>query len=120
MILWRDKTVRVRARLIPRFLWLTASIDVFLGKTCILRTGGQLKMTGSHSATFADGNSEHKAVLAWQRSRQHRFPYQLQIDGIDLDNAHVGVENWRMGYIPSFLILSLLIVIMRQILPHSN
>jgi hypothetical protein len=112
MISWQDKVVRVRARLVPRFLWTTASIDIFLGEKCILRTGGQLKMTGSHSSTFADGNSEHQAVLTWGRVHQHRFPYQLQIDGINLDNAHVGVENWRMGYIPSILLIAFLIAMM--------
>ncbi len=27
---WGDKAIEVRARLVPRFLWTTASIDVFL------------------------------------------------------------------------------------------
>jgi hypothetical protein len=85
---------------------MTASIDVYLGEMCILRTGGQFKMTGSQSTTFVDENSEHHVVLRWGRVRRHRFPYQLQIDGVDLDDAHVGVENWRMACIPSFIILA--------------
>jgi hypothetical protein len=115
MTSWRDKTVRVQARLVPRFLWTTASIDVFLGEHRILRTGGLFKWTGSRSVVFAEGNSQHEAVLTWGRVHRHRFPYQLQIDGIDLDSAYVIVENWRMGYIPGFLILALLILIVRLI-----
>src|SRR2546426_11480508 len=65
MISWRNKPVRVRARLVPRFFWTTASIDVFLEDKCILRTGGQFKFTGSHSASFTDGRSEHQADLTW-------------------------------------------------------
>ena len=48
---WQGSPIRVEARLIPRFLWTTASIDVFVGQQCVLRTGGQMKATGSHSET---------------------------------------------------------------------
>ena len=111
MISWRDKTVRVQARLVPRFIWTTASIEVFLDEQRILCTGGQFKFTGSHSATFADGGSEHQAVLSWGQVRRHRFPYQLKIDGTSIDAAHVDVVNWRMGYIPTFLIVASLVLI---------
>jgi len=47
IIRWQDSAVDVQARLDPRFLWSTASIDVFLDEECIFRTGGQLKATGS-------------------------------------------------------------------------
>ena len=32
VIQWQDSPVDVKARLIPRFLWSPASIDVFLGR----------------------------------------------------------------------------------------
>ena len=116
MTSWRDKTVRVQAKLVPRFVWTTASIDVFLDDRCIIRTGGKFKITGSHSATFADGGSEHQAVLSWGQVRRHRFPYQFQIDGVTVEDAHVDVENWRMGYIPAFLIIASLVVIFMFVL----
>jgi hypothetical protein len=64
-ISWQGKTVQVRARYVPRFLWTTASIDVFLDARCVFRTGGKLKVTGSHSASFGDGGSEHLMELTW-------------------------------------------------------
>ena len=112
MISWRGKTVRVQARLVPRFVWTTASIDVFLAEQRIVCTGGQFKLTGSCSTTFRDGGSDHRAVLSWGVGRRHRFPYQLQIDGVTVDDANVDVKNWRMGYIPAFLIVASLALIL--------
>jgi hypothetical protein len=106
MISWGDKIIRVQAIRVPRFLWTTASIEVFLGDECILRTGGQFKMTSSYSASFVDGISEHRAVLCWKRPRRYHIPYQLQIDGVTMDDAQVGVKNWAMGYIPAFFIVA--------------
>ena len=34
-IQWHGSTVEVTARLIPRFLWTTASIDVFIDGECV-------------------------------------------------------------------------------------
>jgi hypothetical protein len=78
---------------IPRFFWMTASIDVYLDNECILRTGGQLNLTGSVAATFSDGGSAHQAELRWGNSRWYRFPYQLRIDGMPVDESQVLVEN---------------------------
>jgi hypothetical protein len=108
MISWQNKMIRVQARLVPRFLWTTASIDVFWGDQCILCTGGQFKAVGSHSVSFRNDNSEHHAVLSWGRGRRHRFPYQLQIDGVTIDDSQVNIENWGMAYIPAFLVTGLL------------
>jgi hypothetical protein len=110
MISWQGKTVRVQARNVPRFLWTTASIDVFLSDQCVLRTGGQLKLTGSHSTSFSDGGAEHQIELRWGHSRNFRFPYQLRIDGITVDDSHVQVENRGVIIIPAFIIVALLIV----------
>ena len=116
MISWHDKTVRVQARLVPRFVWTTASIDVFLGDQRVVCTGGQFKMTGSHSSTFTDGVLEHQAILSWGQVRRHRFPYQLQIDGVTVDDAHVDVTNWRMGYIPALLVVASVVLIFMFVL----
>jgi hypothetical protein len=108
MISWQGRTVRVQARYVPRFLWTTASIDVFLGDQCILRTGGQLKLTGSYATSFRDGGSEHQVELSWGHSSNFHFPYQLRIDGAIVDDSQVHVENWYMIGIPSIIIVALM------------
>ncbi len=108
MISWQGKAVLVRAHYVPRFVWTTASIDVYLDDRCVLRTGGQFKLTGSHSATFTDGGTEHRMELTWAGSGGFRFPYQLRIDGILVADAHVAVENWGMIFIPAIIIVFLL------------
>ncbi len=52
MISWGNKAIEVRARLAPRFLWETASIDVPVSRKCIICTAGQAKITGSHNGSF--------------------------------------------------------------------
>jgi hypothetical protein len=116
MISWQGKTVRVQARYVPRFLWMTASIDVFVGDQCVLRTGGQLKRTGSHSTSFSEGGSEHQIELRWGHSRNFSFPYQLRIDGVTVDDSHVHVENWCMMIIPAFIIVALLVLSLSLVL----
>jgi hypothetical protein len=104
---------------------MTASIDVFLDGRCILRTGGQAKLTGSHSASFSDGGSEHRADLSWGHSRGFSFPYQLRIDGVAVDDSQVKVENWHMIGIPAFIIATLLMLLFGFLLwlmatPHNT
>ncbi len=113
---WQGKTVRVQARYVSRFLWTTASIDVFWGDQCILRTGGQLKVTGSYSTSFREGGSEHQIELSWGQSRNFRFPYQLRIDGVIVDDSQVQVENWQMMSIPALIIVALLFLFFGYIL----
>jgi hypothetical protein len=111
MILWHGKVVRVQAIYIPRFLWTTASIDVFLDDRCVFRTGGQLKSIGSHSASFSDGGSDHQMELTWGRSRNFRFPYQLRIDGVLVQESQVQVENQHMILIPALMIMALVALV---------
>ena len=95
---WQGRVVEVKARLVPRFLWNTASIDVFLDGQCILRTGGKLNLTGSHSATFDHSGSTHTAEVSWGFSGfSFSFPYRLQIDGVPVVTSRVHVENWWMA-----------------------
>jgi hypothetical protein len=108
MISWQGKTVSVRAHYVPRFAWTTASIDVYLDDQCVLRTGGQFKLTGSHSATFTDGGQEHRMELTWGGSGGFRFPYQLRIDGVPVADAHVAIENRAMIFIPATVIVFML------------
>lgn len=109
---WRGKTVRVRAKYIPRFLWTTASIDVYLDGECVFRTGGQLKATGSHIAMFRSGGSEFRMELKWGRSAGFGFPYQLRIEGELVDEAQVRVENPGMMLVPALLIIGLILALL--------
>ena len=107
MISWQGKAVSVRAHYVPRFVWTTASIDVYLHDRCVLRTGGQFKLTGSHFTAFTDGGTEHRMELTWGGSGGFCFPYQLRIDGVLVADALVAIENRAMIFIPAILIVFL-------------
>jgi hypothetical protein len=104
MTTWQDSAVRVQARLIPRFLWTTASIDVFLDDKCILRTGGQMKVTGAYSVEFVLKGTAHRAELAWGRGALRSFPYRLEIDGAPVSESRVAIQNWPLALWPSILV----------------
>ena len=104
LITWQGSKVDVQARLIPRFLWSTASIDVLLDGECILRTGGQVKAIGSQSAIFCHSGSEHTVELSWGVGFLWSFPYQLRIDGAPISIARVHVRNWPLGLCVAFLV----------------
>ena len=98
VIKWHDKAVDVQSRLVPRYLWSTASIDVFLDGQLILSTGGQMKFTGAHSTTFTQGGTTHTAELCWGGSGfGFSFPCQLKIDGVLISTSRVHIRNWQLG-----------------------
>src|SRR5580704_10104500 len=85
VIKWQDGTVDVQAALIPRFVWTVASIDVLLYGQCILQTGGQMKLTGSHSTSFNYCGSSHTVTLSWGRKGlAPSFPFELRIDDVQI------------------------------------
>jgi hypothetical protein len=95
IVKWQGSTVEVQARLVPRYLWNTASIDVSLDGQQILRTGGQLKFNGLCSTTFTRAGSTHTAELSWGFSGlSFSFPYQLRIDGAPVATSRVRIRNW--------------------------
>lgn len=106
---WRGSEIRVTAKLVPRFLWSTASIDVFIKNKCILQTGGQLKITGAYSTSFTDdAGGHHRAELAWGRASLRSFPFRLQIDGEPIADSRVKIENWPLVFLlPGLLLLML-------------
>jgi hypothetical protein len=93
---WQGGTIEVQARLVPRWLWCTASIEVLLDGRCILETGGSLKATGSREVTFARAGSRHTAKLSWGWGFLRSFPYKLRLDGAAVSEARVRVRNWPM------------------------
>jgi hypothetical protein len=108
---WHGSSVGVTARLVPRYLWTTSSIDVFLDGRCILRTGGQMKIVGSSSAEFRHDGVVHTVELSWDRVQQQGsirccFPYQLRIDGAKLAASEVAVENAGLLVIPMLVLAS--------------
>jgi hypothetical protein len=98
-VTWGGSTVSVRARVVPRFLWTTCSIDVYLDEQCILQTGGALKPTGSCYATFNHGGATHSAELSWGVSAAYSFPYRLNIDGVSVMSSRVRADNWYLTLI---------------------
>lgn len=112
---WQGNELYVKAKLIPKFLWSTASIDVFLNSECILRTGGKMKISGAVRSEFLHNNSLHQAEVSWGVGGLFQFPYQLSIDGEIVNKSYVTIDNWPIGML-TWIILSLLIVKILQIL----
>jgi hypothetical protein len=117
---WHDSVVSVRARQVPRFLWTTASIDVYLDEQCILQTGGKLNPTGSYSAIFNHGGSAHTAEVHWGMAAWYSFPYELKINGFPVIASRVRADNWYLGLMVGIFFGTILGVILffagRQIL----
>ena len=100
IVTWRGCLVDVQARLIARYLWHTASLEVILDGRTILQTGGQLKASGSCSTTFMHASTTHTAELSWGISMLGlSFPYQLRIDGVPIVASRVKVRNWPITVI---------------------
>ena len=100
---WHGHNVEVTARLIPRCLWTTASIDVYIDSDCVLRTGGQMKTTGVSTAQFYDSGSTHDIALEWGRAALSSFPITITIDGQVVANSRVSVDNWPLALWPLIL-----------------
>ena len=102
---WRGSAIRVSARLIPRFLWQTASIDVFVDGQCVLRTGGQLKLVGTASSPFEHLGSSHVAKLEWGFAGIRSFPYKLTIDQTEVTKSRVRIQNWYVSFAAATAVL---------------
>lgn len=112
VVKWQGSAVEVQARLVPRYLWNTASVDVFLDNQRILRTGGQMKFTGSYATTFTHAGSTHKAELSWGLcGLSFSFPYRLQIDGAPVAHSRVRIRNWPVALIVVAVLVAVLLVI---------
>jgi hypothetical protein len=115
---WQGSTIEVQARLVPRFLWTTASIDVFVGEQCVLRTGGRMKLIGCCSQTFAHSGAEHVAEVSWGGGLLYSFPYQARIDGVVVKEGRVRVQNWAWGLILPLVLIGLLALLMWSLHHH--
>jgi len=111
---WRGQSIEVTARLIPKFLWTTASIDLFVNSTCVLRTGGKMKVIGSSSARFEDSGTAHDVELRWGWPRPRWFPIKVLIDGDIVADSRAFVENWPLAQWPTVAVLAALVWIFSQ------
>ena len=111
---WRGHVVQVTACLVPRFLWTTASINVLLDERCVLKTGGQMKVTGASSARFEDSGTFHNVELNWGRARLRWFPIKITIDGQPVAESKVFVDNWPLALWPAALFLGVVAWFWRQ------
>jgi hypothetical protein len=109
-IRWHGSEVEVKARIVPRYGWTTASIDVFLDGRCILQTGGQKKVTGSSWAEFDHAGSKHFAELSWGMARGLQFPYVLRIDDAKIALSEVPVENPGLSVLPALIMFVLVLI----------
>jgi hypothetical protein len=100
---WRGRAVEVTARLIPKYLWTTASIDVYVDSGCVLQTGGKLESTGSVFARFYDSGATHDIEVQWGRGGVRGFPIRIMIDGQLVADSRVFVDNWPLALWPLVL-----------------
>jgi hypothetical protein len=113
---WNGVAVLVRSRLIRRYLWTTASIDVWVDGNCVLRSGGAPQFTGNHTETFHFGHTTHQAKLTWGAGWLRSFPFKLEIDGTVVAESRVVTENWSLVFWPFFLAMAFVVV--QQLLHH--
>jgi len=92
--------VTVSARLVRRFAWQTASIDLTVGDEVVMRTGGVFKFVGKVVRSFEIDGACHEAALEWGRGTLRSFPYSLTLDADPVCNGRVSVDNWWLGLWP--------------------
>jgi hypothetical protein len=109
---WMGNDVVVKAHVVGRYLWTTASIDVWIGDKAILETGGAAKVSGGCTAAFLLGSASHEATLTWRRGSLRSFPFELHIDGMAVAQGRVPTRNWWYAWWP-FAVTVLAVVLWR-------
>jgi hypothetical protein len=109
-IRWHGSVVEVKARLVPRYAWTTASIDVFLDGRCVLRTGGVMKVAGSSRAEFDHDGSRNVVELSWEKVQGLEFPYVLRINDAKVALSGVPVENPELILIPVLILVTSVVI----------
>jgi hypothetical protein len=103
---WHGRSVEVTGHLISRYLWTTASIDVYIDSECVLQTGGQLKSVGGSTAEFYESGSTHEIALRWGHPQITGFPVRIIIDSELVAESHVTVDNWPLALWPALLVVA--------------
>jgi len=102
---WQGQPVAVSCRMVCRYGWTSASIDVAVGDQVVLRTGGVAKLTGEHTEQFEVRGMRHVAGLKWGRAWWHAFPFALKIDDVAVIESRVRIGNWWLAWWPFYLTL---------------
>jgi len=97
---WNGVPIKVTSRIVSRYAWTTASIDVCVNESTVLRTAGVMKIYGDTVATFEHQGISHTAVLSWGKGALRSFPFRLEIDGILVADSRVPVQNWWTTFWP--------------------
>jgi hypothetical protein len=97
---WHGTPVSITARLVPRYAWQSASIDVAIRGRVVLRSGGVFKLVGKHAETFASDGIEHRVEVTWGKAALRSFPFSLSIDGMAVVESRVPIANWWLALWP--------------------
>jgi hypothetical protein len=100
---WGLENVRVTARLVPRYIFMSASINVEVGGQQVFVTDGVYKLVGSQLHTFEHQGKNHTGEISWGRAKRAAFPVKLIIDGEPVLESTVRISNWWLMYWPFFL-----------------
>jgi hypothetical protein len=101
MASWQGSEIEVKAEVVPRYLWTTASIDVYLDGARVLRTGGVWRLRDSRTIDFHRNGVTHTLTLRWKSpSRGMDFAYVVSIGGQDILDSTVRPTNWPMFFVP--------------------
>ena len=105
---WNGEQLIVTAHLVPRYAFMTASIDISLEGTPILKTGGVLKFVGGHVAGFERNGRLHSVEASWGKAAPTYFPVKVAVDGQLVMEAPVRISNWWLVYWPWLILLGVL------------
>ena len=97
---WSGVPIRVSAIAVPRYAWLTTSIDVTVHGRRVLRTGGVMKLVGAHSETIELAGARRRMDLSWGAFKRGSFPFSLAIDGVVVLESRVAARYWWLAYWP--------------------
>ena len=100
-IRWHDRLLEVKAHAIPRYCWLTVSIDVHVDGAAVIRTGGVLRSKAINEAQLDEQGQHDSLKLSWRSPFQGMdFPFQLSVDEQVIIDSKVRPQNWPMVFIP--------------------
>lgn len=100
-VVWNGRRIEVTAQGVPRYAFMTASINVFIDGEAILQTGGVPQPVGTQSASFHHDGHAHTLEASWGKVARRSFPVRLSIDGQPVFEAPVRVSNGWLSYWPS-------------------
>ena len=106
---WHDSDVVVTMELVPRYCWMTATVDVHVAKQCILRSGGVLKERGQSTVNFRHDGKDHVADLVWKTERDIAVSYKLLLDGELVMSSKIHPRNWALCLVPLAILIAVMV-----------